>query len=118
MDRFSLLADEEHDDIRFGAWRMGRCMALWSHVAKYLRARQPRLVAPTLTGLGERSYLLNSKIALETHIHNVVNLTKWQDLLDVVLVGHSYGGSTATCHATPECARKNSACWRSPAGIS
>ncbi len=46
---------------------------------------------------------------METHIHNVVNLTKWQDLLDVVLVGHSYGGSTATCHATPECTGKK---WR------
>jgi pimeloyl-ACP methyl ester carboxylesterase len=68
-----------------GAW-------YWGRVAKALRARQHEVVAPTLTGLGERSHLLNPEIDLETHILDVVNLMKWQELRDVVLVGHSYGG--------------------------
>jgi pimeloyl-ACP methyl ester carboxylesterase len=48
--------------------------------------------APTLTGLGERSHLLSPAIGLDTHILDVVNEMKWQELNDVVLVGHSYGG--------------------------
>jgi pimeloyl-ACP methyl ester carboxylesterase len=72
-----------------GAWVGAWC---WSRVAKSLRARQHEVVAPTLTGLGERSHLLNPEIDLETHILDVVHLMKWQELRDVVLVGHSYGG--------------------------
>lgn len=47
-------------------------------------------------GLGERSHLLNPEIDLETHILDVVNMMKWQELRDVVLVGHSYGGMVAS----------------------
>lgn len=72
-----------------GAWS-------WSRVAKSLRAKQHDVVAPTLTGLGERSHLLNPEIDLETHILDVVNVMKWQELRDVVLVGHSYGGMVAS----------------------
>ncbi|MDB5680223.1 MAG: esterase [Sphingomonas bacterium] len=72
-----------------GAWLGAWC---WSRVAKSLAAGQHDVVAPTLTGLGERSHLLNPEIDLETHILDVVNLMKWQELRDVVLVGHSYGG--------------------------
>jgi pimeloyl-ACP methyl ester carboxylesterase len=68
-----------------GAWS-------WSRVAKSLRAKQHEVFAPTLTGLGEGSHLLNPEIDLETHILDVVNLMKWQDLHDVVLVGQSYAG--------------------------
>jgi pimeloyl-ACP methyl ester carboxylesterase len=72
-----------------GGWVGAWC---WSRVAKSLTARQHEVVAPTLTGLGERSHLLNPEIDLETHILDVVNRMKWQELRDVVLVGHSYGG--------------------------
>jgi pimeloyl-ACP methyl ester carboxylesterase len=47
---------------------------------------------PTLTGLGERSHLLSPHVNLDTHIEDVVNLIKWEELSDVVLCGHSYGG--------------------------
>jgi pimeloyl-ACP methyl ester carboxylesterase len=47
---------------------------------------------PTLTGLADRSHLLNSQIGLDTHVRDIVNLMKWEQLDDVVLVGHSYGG--------------------------
>jgi pimeloyl-ACP methyl ester carboxylesterase len=47
---------------------------------------------PTLTGLAERSHLLTPDINLDTHILDVVNEVKWQELNNVVLVGHSYAG--------------------------
>lgn len=50
------------------------------------------MFSPTLTGVGERSHLLNRDINLDTHITDVVNLFKWEDLDNVVLCGHSYGG--------------------------
>jgi pimeloyl-ACP methyl ester carboxylesterase len=47
---------------------------------------------PTLTGLADRSHLLSPQIGLDTHVRDIVNLMKWEELEDVVLVGHSYGG--------------------------
>jgi pimeloyl-ACP methyl ester carboxylesterase len=72
----------------------GACLGAWcwGRVAKLLAARQHTVVAPALTGLGERSHLLGPEIDLDTHILDVVNVIKWQELRDVVLVGHSYGG--------------------------
>jgi pimeloyl-ACP methyl ester carboxylesterase len=55
-----------------------------------------RLVTPTYTGLGERAHLANPSIDLETHIEDVLNVIKYEDLRDIVLVGHSYGGMVAT----------------------
>lgn len=50
------------------------------------------MFTPTLTGLGERSHLLRAGIDLKTHVTDVVNVMKWEELTDVVLCGHSYGG--------------------------
>jgi pimeloyl-ACP methyl ester carboxylesterase len=47
---------------------------------------------PSLTGMGERSHLSNPAIDLQTHINDVVNMMLFEDLHDVILVGHSYGG--------------------------
>src|SRR5262245_44448541 len=55
-----------------------------------------RLVAPTYTGLGERSHLAGPAIDLETHIQDILNVIKFEDLSDIVLLGHSYGGMVAT----------------------
>lgn len=51
---------------------------------------------PTLTGLGERSHLLNPDIDLDTHIQDIVNLLVYEDLGDVILAGKSYGGMVVT----------------------
>jgi pimeloyl-ACP methyl ester carboxylesterase len=51
---------------------------------------------PTLTGLGERSHLLSPGIDLDVHITDVVNVLHYEDLRDVILVGHSYGGMVIT----------------------
>jgi len=72
-----------------GAWHGAWC---WRRVARLLIARGHEVFAPTLTGVGERSHLLRPDIDLDTHVLDVVNLMKWQELSQVVLVGHSYGG--------------------------
>jgi pimeloyl-ACP methyl ester carboxylesterase len=72
-----------------GAWHGGWC---WRRVAERLRGGGHVVFTPTLTGLGERSHLLRAGIDLDTHIADVVNLMRWEELTDVVLCGHSYGG--------------------------
>jgi pimeloyl-ACP methyl ester carboxylesterase len=73
-----------------GAWHGVWC---WSRVADRLTANGHKVVAPTLTGLGERSHLLAPAVDLRTHILDVVNTVKWMQIEDIVLVGHSYGGT-------------------------
>jgi pimeloyl-ACP methyl ester carboxylesterase len=61
-----------------------------------LAARRHRVYAPTLTGLADRSHLLSQSINLSTHITDVINLIRWEELNDIVLCGHSYGGIVVT----------------------
>jgi len=72
-----------------GAWHGGWC---WNRVAKILRSKGHDVYAPTLTGVCERSHLANKDVSLDTHIADIVGEIKWNELKDVVLVGHSYGG--------------------------
>jgi pimeloyl-ACP methyl ester carboxylesterase len=72
-----------------GAWHGGWC---WRRVSDILERQGHKVFSPTLTGVGERSHLLSREINLDTHITDVVNLFKWEDLDNVVLCGHSYGG--------------------------
>ena len=61
-----------------------------------LRAAGHEVHAPTLTGLGERKHLLGPHVDLDLHITDVVSLLEYEDLTDVVLLGHSYGGMVIT----------------------
>lgn len=72
-----------------GAWHGSWC---WKRVRQSLQIGGHDVFTPTLTGVGERSHLLSPQVNLETHIDDVVNLIRWEDLSDVVLCGHSYGG--------------------------
>lgn len=74
-------------------------------VARLLRAQGHEVYTPTLTGLGERSHLLNPSIDLDTHITDIVNVLEYEDLRDVILVGHSYGGMVITGVADRAAAR-------------
>jgi pimeloyl-ACP methyl ester carboxylesterase len=65
-------------------------------VARILRSAGHDVYAPTLTGLGERSHLVSPKVDLDLHVTDVVNVLQYEDLEDVVLVGHSYGGMVIT----------------------
>jgi len=74
-------------------------------VAQRLRAAGHEVVTPTLTGLGERSHLVSPAVDLDLHITDVVNVLEWDDLRDVILVGHSYGGMVITGIADRAAAR-------------
>jgi pimeloyl-ACP methyl ester carboxylesterase len=76
-----------------GAWHGGWC---WRQVASLLRKAGHEVHAPSLTGLGERRHLAGGKLDLDTHIEDLVQLIEMEDLHDVVLVGHSYGGMVIT----------------------
>ena len=64
----------------------------WKFVRAILEGDGHRVYTPTLTGCGERSHLLHPGIGLDTHITDIVNVLEYEELDDVVLVGHSYGG--------------------------
>ncbi len=68
----------------------------WQKVARRLRENGHDAYTATLTGLGERVHLASPEVDLETHITDVVNLIEYEDLNDVVLLGHSYGGMVVT----------------------
>ncbi len=76
-----------------GAWGGGWD---WRTVADLLGAQGHRVLRVTLTGLGERVHLASPEVGLDTHINDVVNTLLYEDLRDVTLVGHSYGGMVIT----------------------
>lgn len=76
-----------------GAWAGGWC---WRRVVPLLRAAGHAVYPITLTGVGERSHLLSRDIRLATHIRDVVNVIDNEELDNIVLVGHSYGGIVIT----------------------
>ena len=76
-----------------GAWHGGWC---WRDFARLMRARGHDVFTPTMTGLGERSHLMSGMITLDTHIRDIVNVFKWEDIEDAVLVLHSYAGWPGT----------------------
>jgi pimeloyl-ACP methyl ester carboxylesterase len=69
---------------------------IWKSVRGYLEAKKHRVYTPTLTGLGERSHLISPILDLETHIEDVANVLRYENLKDVVLVGSSYSGMVIT----------------------
>ncbi len=68
----------------------------WKHVGQLLTADGNEVYRPTLAGLGEHYHLASTNIDLDTHIQDVVNVILWENLHNVVLVGHSYGGMIIT----------------------
>jgi len=76
-----------------GAWHGGWC---WRRVTDILRAKGHVVYTPTLTGLGERAHLASADIDLETHIADVLGVIDAEELDDLILCGHSYGGMVIT----------------------
>lgn len=76
-----------------GSFHGGWC---WDRVADRLRRVGAEVHAPTLTGLAERAPELSLAVGLDTHVGDVVGLLEHEDLENVVLVGHSYGGMVIT----------------------
>lgn len=79
-----------------GAWHGSWC---WQRVRTALQHHGHVVFTPTLTGVGERSHLLAQDVDLTTHTLDVLNLIQWEELNDVVLCGHSYGGMVITAVA-------------------
>lgn len=68
----------------------------YQFVARLLRGKGHEVYTPTMTGLGERSHLLSADIDLDLQITDIVKVLEFEDLRDVILVGHSYGGMIIT----------------------
>ena len=79
--------------VAHGAWSAGW---VWKKMHPLMTARGHRLVTPTYTGVGERAHLANPDIDLETHIADMLGVLEMEDMSDVNLIGHSYGGMVAT----------------------
>jgi pimeloyl-ACP methyl ester carboxylesterase len=90
------LSDRKTYVLVHGAFFGGWC---WKEVAAGLRALGHLVYTPTLTGLGERSHLLATRPTLETFIEDVTQVLRFEDLNNVILVGHSFAGSVVSALA-------------------
>jgi len=68
----------------------------WKKMRPLFRAAGHEFFSPTYTGLGERAHLARPDIDLTTHVNDVLSVLEFEDLSDVTLIGHSYGGMVAT----------------------
>src|SRR4051812_3733508 len=84
-----------------GAWHGGWC---YRRVERLLRAEGHTVHAPTLAGLGDRSHEFRSDLTLADHVADVLAVIHYEELDDIVLVGHSYGGCviSAVADVVPE----------------
>jgi pimeloyl-ACP methyl ester carboxylesterase len=69
---------------------------IWKNISPLLRAGGHEVYTPTLSGVGDRAHLLDCGVDLNTHITDITSLIEYEDLSDVVLVGHSYAGMVIT----------------------
>jgi pimeloyl-ACP methyl ester carboxylesterase len=76
-----------------GAWSAAWA---WKKMRPLMARTGHGFFTPTYTGLGERAHLANPAIDLDTHVEDVLGVLQFEDLRDVVLLGHSYGGMVAT----------------------
>lgn len=82
--------------VAHGAWSAGWC---WKKMRPLLSKLGHELVTPTYTGIGERVHLAHPDVGLETHISDILGVLQFEDLRNIVLIGHSYGGMVATAVA-------------------
>ena len=76
-----------------GSWDGGWA---WKGVASVLQEAGHEIYRPTLTGSGERVHLASPEVDLNTHIADIVNVLRYENLEDVILVGSSSGGMVIT----------------------
>ena len=79
--------------VAHGAWSAGWS---WKKMKPLLQDLGHDLITPTYTGVGERVHLAGPDIGLETHIADILGVLEFEDLQDIFLIGHSYGGMVAT----------------------
>ena len=88
-----MISNRPHFLLVHGAWHGGW---VWKEVADGLLKKGYQVSCPTQTGLGEKKHLLSKNITLDTFIEDIVNHILTEDLRNVILVGHSFAGSTIT----------------------
>ncbi len=76
-----------------GSWSGGW---QWREVRERLERAGHRVLTPSLTGMADRHHIVTDDVGLHTHIDDIARLIEWEELDDVVLVGHSYGGMVIT----------------------
>ena len=76
-----------------GASHGGWC---YERVAAILRSQGHRVFTPTLAGVAERFEEISPKINLTTHVNDILRLFEREQLTNVFLCGHSYGGMVIT----------------------
>jgi pimeloyl-ACP methyl ester carboxylesterase len=72
-----------------GSWHGGWC---WARIADRLRGQGHHVFTPSYTGMGDRAHLLSKDITLETFIQDISQVLVTEELSEVILVGHSFGG--------------------------
>src|SRR5215211_5383625 len=82
--------------VAHGAWSAGWA---WKKMHPLMAAAGHRLLTPTYTGLGERAHLASPAIDLDTHVADILAVITYEELRQVLLIGHSYGGMVATAVA-------------------
>ena len=80
-----------------GGWHGGW---VWRDVALRLQQSGHAVFTPTLSGLGERRHLIDAVTGPDVHVEDICNVIQYNELSDVVLVGHSYAGLVITGVAT------------------
>lgn len=76
-----------------GSWHGGWC---WQAVAAILREQDHHVFTPSYTGMGDRAHLINKNITIDTFIEDLIQVINTEELEDVILVGHSFGGIPIT----------------------
>lgn len=79
--------------VAHGAWSAGWS---WKKMHPLMSAAGHRLIVPTYTGLGEREHLASPQAGLDVHVQDLLGVIKFEELNDIVLVAHSYGGMVGT----------------------
>ena len=67
----------------------------WKFMREILESKGHTVYTPTFTGFGEREHLISRSAGNDVHVSDIVNVLKFEDLHDVVLVAHSYAGTVA-----------------------
>lgn len=77
-----------------GGWSAGWS---WKKMRPLLhRPPASLLFTPTYTGVGERAHLASPMVGLDTHIRDILAVIEAEELSDITLLAHSYGGTVAT----------------------
>ena len=71
----------------------------WKKITPLLEEKTHKVYPVTLTGMGDRIHLSSREVGMETAIQDVLNVIRYNDLDNFVLVGHSFAGKVVAAVA-------------------